>query len=108
MLDNYAIKHQYHINRTLPKEWVNFEIIIQKNKTYNLLFAVHHFGYENSALAIGSILLFSDKKAASILLEIEPYITSIYEEIDELKKNNIKQYLEKTIAAALGQIASEF
>lgn len=108
ILDDYASKNKYHINRILPREWVNFTITIQNNRTYNLLFVIHHFGYENSALAIGSILLFSDGNSASVLLEVEPYVTSIYEEVDELKKKNIKLYLEKTIAVALSQIASEF
>lgn len=108
----YAETHNYHFNRTLPKAWINFVIRISDTKIYHLGITLHHFGYDDSTLAIGAFLEFkSDSKTnddAEILpMNILPYVISISGEIEEKKITNIATYLEKILTLTFAQIASE-
>jgi Fic family protein len=107
----YAKKHDYFFNRTLPKAWLMFKIDLEKNKRYQLGISIHHFGYEENTIAIGSFVEFKgdkmdDKIDTTIPLDIPPHVISISENFDS-KKRNIKEYLENAMTLTLAQIASE-
>ena len=108
---SYAKKHDYFFNRSLPKAWITFRIELSETKKYQLGITIHHFGYDESTLAIGSFLEFKRTKAdeeinTTLPLEIPPHVISIASDI-EAKKKNIRGYLENVLTLTLAQIASE-
>ncbi|KHD05892.1 Fic family protein [Candidatus Thiomargarita nelsonii] len=106
---SYAKMHDYFFNKGLPKAWLMFKIGLEENKKYQLGISIHHYGYDDTTIAIGSFLEFKGNKMDdddTIPLNIEPHVISISENI-EAKKKNIRSYLEHTLAIALAQIASE-
>jgi len=105
VLNNYTQTFEYRRNASLPEEWFQFSITLQDKRTYSIYFVLHHFGFENSALAIGSFL-YNPKKSA-VLIEFKPHILSVIDNIDLPKKKNIWQYLESNILVVLSHIASE-
>lgn len=107
----YANKHNYFFNRSLPKSWLMFKIEIAQDRKYQLGISIHHYGYDDSTLAIGSFLEFKgskeDEKVDTTLpLDIPPHVISISDNINS-KKKNISSYLENALTLALAQIASE-
>ena len=107
----YAKKHDYFFNRALPKSWLTYRIELSENKKYQLGITIHHYGYDDTTLAIGSFLEFksskSDEKMDTTLpLAIPPHVISIDGDIST-KKKNIRSYLENAMTLALAQIASE-
>lgn len=107
----YARKHDYFFNRSFPKAWLMFKIDLEKNKRYQLGISIHHYGYEENTIAIGSFVEFKgdkmdDKIDTTIPLDIPPHVISISKNFDA-KKRNIKEYLENALTLTLAQIASE-
>jgi Fic family protein len=113
LITEYAKTHHYHFNRNLPKGWINFVISLSDTKVYHLGISLHHFGYEDSTLAISAFLeLKGDSKRKDdediiIPIGIPPYVISIDGEIEEMKVANISAYLEKVLTLTFAQIASE-
>ena len=108
---SYAKKHDYFFNRGLPKAWLMFKIELGKNKKYQLGISIHHYGYDDTTIAIGSFLEFKgskmdEKMDTTLPLNIPPHVISISENI-EAKKKNIRGYLENALTLTLAQIASE-
>lgn len=108
---SYAKKHDYFFNRSLPKAWITFRIELSETKKYQLGITIHHYGYDESTLAIGSFLEFKKNKAddkldTTLPLNIPPHVISIDNNI-EAKKKNIKTYLENALTLTLAQVASE-
>jgi hypothetical protein len=112
----YAKKHNYYINRSLPKSWLTLRIEFGENKRYQLGVTIHHYGYDDNTLAIGAFLeyLTADEDGegsegridATLPLEIKPHVISITKDI-ESKEKNIRSYLENAVTLTLAQIASE-
>ncbi len=108
---SYAKKHDYFFNRGLPKAWLMFKIDMEENKKYQLGISIHHYGYDDTTIAIGSFLEFKGSKRdekidTTLPLDIPPHVISISENI-EAKKKNIRAYLENALTLTLAQIASE-
>ena len=108
---SYAKRHAYFFNRSLPKAWLMFKIDMEDNKKYQLGISIHHCGYDDSTLAIGSFVEFKGSKQdekidTTLPLDIPPHVISISESIDS-KKKNIRAYLENALTLTLAQIASE-
>ena len=108
---SYARKHDYFFNRGLPKAWLMFKIDMEESKKYQLGISIHHYGYDDSAIAIGSFVEFKgdrmdDELDTTIPLDIPPHVISISENI-EAKKKNIRRYIENALTITLAQIASE-
>ncbi len=107
----YAQKHGYYFNRSLPKAWFILGFDFSEEKKYHVGITIHHFGYEDGALAIGAFLEYKGKNEEDIPnpvlpLAIPPYVVSAYTN-GEGKVANIRRYLEDTLTAVLAQIASE-
>jgi len=108
---SYAKKYDYFFNRALPKSWLAFRIKLSENKKYQLGITIHHYGYGDTTLAIGSFLEFKakgddEKLDTTLPLEILPHVLSIDDSI-EGKKKNIRSYIENAMTLTLAQIASE-
>ena len=108
----YANKHDYYFNRTLPKSWIIFRIILSDIKKYQLGITIHHYGYDNTTIAIGAFLEYKsveeidENENTTIPLEIQPHVISIQDDFSP-KKKNTKLYLENVLTLTLAQIASE-
>lgn len=107
---SYAKKHNYYFNRTLPKSYFKFVIEFEGRK-YELGITLHHFGYDDSVLAIGAFLEYkgilpNEDTDTTIPLDIEKYVISIKDEVSS-KEKNIRLHLENILTVTIGQIASE-
>ncbi len=111
---NFANKNNYYVNKSLPKFYFNFGIDLKDGKKYELIFTVHHYGYDNKTIAIGGFLLNNNDAEVKnepdlkieIDLQIKPFIISVFGEKDPNEKN-IKEHLENILTIAFGIIASE-
>jgi hypothetical protein len=56
----YANRHDYYFNRILPKGWFTLLVQISPKKVYRLIVSLHHYGYDDSTVAIGAILEFGE------------------------------------------------
>lgn len=108
---SYAIRHDYFFNRYLPKSYFIFGIDLHDGKKYELGISIHHYGYDNSVIAIGAFLeykgvLSEDEGNTTIPLDIKPHIISIQDDVSS-KESNIKLHLENILTITIAQIASE-
>ncbi len=92
--------------------WFTFRIELSTSKIYQLGITIHHYGFDDSTIAIGSYLEFKSSSAdeiedTTLPLEIPPHVISIINNNIESKKKNIKSYLEGALTLAMAQIASE-
>ncbi|MCG8388013.1 MAG: Fic family protein, partial [Cytophagales bacterium] len=108
----YAEKHDYYFNRNFPKGWLTFRVELAENKRYQLCITVHHYGYDDSTLAIGAFLEFltpheSDERIDEALpLEIKPHVISITGDVTS-KEKNIAGFVQNAVTLTMAQIASE-
>jgi Fic family protein len=107
---SYAKRHNYYFNRTLPKSYFKFGIEFE-GKRYELGITLHHFGYDNSVIAIGAFLeykgiLQNEDTDTTIPLDIKPHVISIKDEVSS-KEKNIRLHLENILTVTIAQIASE-
>lgn len=107
---SYANKHNYYFNRTLPKAYFKFGIKFE-NKKYELGITLHHFGYDDSVIAIGAFLEYKgilpdDNSDTTIPLDIKPHVISIKDDVSS-KEKNIRVHLENILTITIAQIASE-
>ena len=122
-ISEYAKTHNYFFNRTMPRGWFRFVIKLSKERQYQLIISIHHFGYDDSTIAIGAFLDFiepmilevenkriSVKRKKNIIaklpFEIAPLTVSLDVKINDLE-NEIKSFLQDTVTLTLAQIASE-
>lgn len=122
---DYAKLHDYFFNRTLPRGWFKVAFVLSEERQYQLVISIHHYGYDDSTIAVGAFLEFIEsstngkRKAnghsrkgqnnnliTSLPLDIKPHIISLEADIVELE-SNLKSFLQDTITITLGQIASE-
>jgi Fic family protein len=107
---SYAKMHAYFFNRNLPRAYFVFGIALE-DKKYELVTTLHHYGYDDSVLAIGAFLEYKGNAAdensdTTLPLDLKPHIISIKEEVAS-KEKNIRLYLEQVLTAAVAQIANE-
>jgi len=122
---DYAKTHDYFFNRTLPRGWFKLSFVLSKERQYWLVISIHHFGYDDSTIAVGAFLEFIEASVngkrktngfsrkgqdnnliTSLPLDIKPHIISLEADIKELEKNLIS-FLHDAVTITLGQIASE-
>ncbi|MCC6690165.1 MAG: Fic family protein [Bacteroidia bacterium] len=122
---DYAKLHDYFFNRTLPRGWFKIAFVLSEERQYQLVISFHHYGYDDSTVAIGAFLEFIESSAngkrktngfsrkgqnnnliTSLPLNIKPHIISLEADTEELE-SNLKSFLQETITVTLGQIASE-
>jgi len=115
---SYANEHDYFFNKHLPRGWFRISFNVnakgQKEKRYDIVITIHHFGYFDSVVAIGAFIEFIDKTLEdddrieqNIPLKIKPYTVSLEKEISEQTKNNIKDYLSDIVKIGLSIIVNE-
>lgn len=111
----YTKEHNYYLNVRLPRAWITFRIEFDHDKKYQLGITLHHYGYDDTTLAIGAFLEFLipedsgdmlDRLDKSLPLDLPPHVLSIYADIDS-KEKNISAFLDHAVTLTLAQIASE-
>lgn len=122
---DYANHHNYYFNRTLPRGWFKISFIFSKEKQYQLVITLHHYGYDTSTIAIGAFLEYVETKTdgkdkatkrsrkgrnnqliTSLPLEIKPFIMSLGAETQDFEIL-LKSFLEDIVTITLGHIANE-
>jgi hypothetical protein len=95
----------------LPKSYFIFGVDLHDGKKYELGISIHHYGYDDSVIAIGAFLEYKgvpleDGGETTIPLDIKPHIISIKDDVIS-KEKNIQLHLENILTIAIAQIASE-
>lgn len=111
----YATRFEYYFNKFLPRAWSRFSFVLTSDKRYDLIITIHHYGYEDSVLAIGSFMEFINENmdkashaenAAIIPLPIKPLTISLEADIKKLK-NGITDYINDVVRTGLMVITNE-
>ncbi len=124
---DYAKMHDYFFNRNFPRGWFKISFVLSQERQYQLVISLHHFGYDDSTIAVGAFLEFiesaitnstskqkqgfkrkgqNDNLITSLPLDIKPHIISLEANTSEVE-NNLKSFLQDAITVTLAQIASE-
>jgi Fic family protein len=109
-INDYGKHHGYEIQWLVPRiqiyniEFEVFEIL----KTYQNVFFLHGYAYEDSVLAIGTYFKSSPKtgriEPITVFKDIPPHLFSILDEDINSKRKNIKGYIENALTVALAHI----
>jgi Fic family protein len=119
----FALANEYYFNRSLPRAWFRLSFAIAEHKQYWLVLSAHHFGYDDSTMAIGAILYFVEntkkglqveasntnnvnQEISTISLDMQPHIISLEAEIANLE-NNMSLFVQEVVTLVLAQIVSE-
>lgn len=111
-ITKYAINHDYFFNRHLPRGWFGIHFTLPDESRYNLIISVHHYGYEDDALAVGAFLEYSsnieqeleDKNL--IPINVEPFTISL-DGISERTSSNLNEYIHDVLRVGLSLIINE-
>lgn len=120
----FASQHGYYFNASQLRGWIKVSIKLSEKKEYNLIITIHHYGYDNSTLAIGSFLQYvvaeeitpkikeksnkqnSDNQPITIPLVMRPLTISAEKNVITLK-SSIDQYIQDIITVTLAYLANE-
>jgi Fic family protein len=110
----YATVHHYYFNKLLPRGWFKISFALGDNRRYDIIISVHHFGYDDSVIAIGAFLEFVEKlpdglekeDKTSIPINLKPYTISLEQESTRLFYN-LEQYMRDVVRIGLTIIANE-
>jgi len=109
----YAKHHNYYFNRSLPKGWVRLDLRLGTGKHYRFHLTLHHYGYDDSVLAIGAFLEHvnqgqgaQERVEAALPLDIKPHLLSAASDMTP-KANSITRFVQQALTVALAHIASE-
>jgi Fic family protein len=114
----YATKYNYYFNTSLSRCWVRIRLKFDETHKYQLVLSLHHYGYDNSAFAIGSFIekekLQTEKQHIEesqrneilILSVIPPLVFSSEKGISTLE-NSIHEQIEGIFTSTLAYIAEE-
>ena len=109
----YANEHDYFFNKNMERRWFRISFHITREKRYDIIITIHHFGYFDSVVAVGAFIEFIDKThkgsriEQTIPLNIKPYTVSLEKELAESTKQNIEDYLKDVIKVGMSIITNE-
>ena len=104
----YAKHFDYFFNRNLPRGWFRIFFNLPNNKKFDLIFSIHHYGYDDDVVAIGSFLEFIEtvnikkkqETKSTIPIHVEPFTISL-ENVDHQKFGNMEEYINDIVKVAL-------
>lgn len=108
----YAKTHDYYFNMNLPRGWFVVFFKLPNGKKYDIVFSVHHYGYEDDVIAVGGFLEFLEtvengrEEKISIPIDIEPFTISL-ESVENNLSFNLKDYINEVIKLGLSVIINE-
>lgn len=118
----YARQHDYYFNSALFRRWLRVKFDLPQDKRYQLIISIHHYGYDDSTIAIGAFMEIESEiikdvgdvhatrkntkgnMFTAIPLEIKPLTISVEAEIQNID-SIIKSFLTDTATLALAHIA---
>lgn len=124
----YARQHGYYFNRGLARGWFKLKFSLSASKKYQLVFTLHHAGYEDATMVLGAFLHFLEpvkyqqkrerrrsasrgKRKASYFFAPLPFYAppmafSIEQDAPSLR-SFLKAYVESLLGQALTEITHE-
>ncbi len=128
-ISNYAHKHHYTFNRSLPRGWFKVKFYLSANKRCQLVFPIHHVGHDDATLAVGALLHYLEplkyqrkrrmgrrrhshqkEKAiylfAPLPLERSPIAFNISEDV-AAARSLLENYVRETLQSALIELANQ-
>ena len=107
----YASTHNYFFNRNLPRGWFGIYFNLPMGSSYNLIISVHHYGYEDNVIAVGSFMEISEKSQNEEYKNLIPTnmspLTISLERLGEKTKNNLKSYIYDILKVGLTIVIDE-
>ena len=107
----YASTHNYFFNRNLPRGWFGIYFNLPMGSSYNLIISVHHYGYEDDVIAVGSFMEISEKSQNEEYKNLIPTnmspLTISLERLGEKTKNNLKSYIYDILKVGLTIVIDE-
>ncbi|OHD61878.1 MAG: hypothetical protein A2014_04810 [Spirochaetes bacterium GWF1_49_6] len=112
---DFANSNDYYFNRSLPKGWFEIRFSISQKK-YKLVFSLHHYGFEDSTIAIGAFIEVSiydgDKEIKTAFpIEIPPIKFSLdfesFEEKKSIISKKVQEYISQILSLAIFKIIKE-
>ncbi|MEA2042244.1 MAG: Fic family protein [Bacteroidota bacterium] len=112
---DYATEHDYFFNKNLPRGWFRLSFHVSREKKYDIVISLHHFGYFDSVIAVGAFIEFIDKThddvndriEQTIPLNIKPYIISLEADFSQKTKQNLVDYLNDIVKIGLSIVTNE-
>lgn len=111
-VEAYAAAHDYYFNRHLPRGWFRISFSIAERKRYDVVATVHHFGFEDSVIAVGAFLEFTEQLAGdreentTIPIHLKPFTMSLEGDIAE-RMNNMSHYVRDVVKVGMTIIVNE-
>lgn len=110
----YANQFDYFFNRNLPRGWFRIYFDLQDKRKYDLILSIHHYGYDDDAIAIGAFLQYfepipsidAEETKTTIPINIEPFTLSL-ENVNERKLDNMKEYINDIVKIGLSIIIKQ-
>lgn len=106
----YAKGNEYFFNRNLPRGWFCFNIHIRGGMKYAVIISVHHYGYDDTTLAIGGILEAAEndsQEKSYSPVKLRPYTLSLVSDEIENIKGNLSAHLQQVISIGFAEIINE-
>jgi Fic family protein len=108
----YAKYHNYYFNKNYPRGWISLNFKITPETIYRFVLTLHHYGYSDSAFAIGGFLEFIENESREnikpdIIPLIKPLVLSLEKENIKSLKPQINEYIQHIVAVAVAQISQE-
>jgi Fic family protein len=113
-ISRYAKMHKYYFNSSLPRSWTRLRIVFDVTRKYQLVLSLHHYGFDNSAFALGGFIEKEQQQNSELHqnneilnpLGVPPLVFSSERDISALKESICGQ-IEAVITATLAYIAEE-
>ena len=109
--------NKYFFNKGLPRGWVEVNFQVKQTSYYKLVLTLHHYGRNDSTIAIASFMEFGKKPyddkdiITPIPINLKPFIFSIEASIDEEKskklRDEINNFVKEIFTIVLAQISDE-
>jgi hypothetical protein len=104
----YAGTHKYYFNSSLQRCWTRIRIFLGGDYRYQLIFSLHHYGYDNSAFALGAFIEKEDSQGQEICTPVEvPPLVLASERTGEIVNNAVRRQMEDIMTVGLAYITEE-
>lgn len=109
----YANKHDYFVKMRMPRAWFRITIlstenqaIVDEDTSFNLFFSIHHFGYTDESVAIGSWLETRQGGGPIVKpIEVPPLTLTLEKRIENTR--NINGYIDDIMTIFLDWFLSQ-
>lgn len=108
----YATAQGYYFNRHLPRGWFKISFQISNSKRYDLILSIHHFGFDDSTMAVGAFIEFVERlgteqeEKLTIPMQLKPFTISL-EDASRAKSENLSHYIRDVVKLGITIIANE-